>query len=382
MKKSRFKYLKLKFIGLFIISALTGYSQWVNDSLTGFYGLKPSDTKRLEFHSHNFQFFRNNEYFTPFQDGETILGARIVPLAQYHTGKGTSIIGGAFIQTNFGEGPINQLTPVFGIRQRLSKYWQVNMGYLDGGWAHKLKEPLLGFENGLRRAVEQGLQFKYEKGRNFFDLWLDWMEFQKRFGTSPERFTLGISSEWYLSDSSKKTDWYCPIQFTAYHRGGQLDTLNQPVYSRLTGLTGVGFKRKGKSKANHWGSEICASFARRPTPGEGPQSGYGFWVHSFAKSGPFEFGITYWNGQDFYSNRGGAIYGVVPEAVSRTTLANVQSRSLIIYRIGYSEPLSKGINIGVRGEYFQDLQRVAESNYNMGFYLSAQIQEIIYSFKN
>lgn len=367
---------------LWFLAAHKGACQWVNDSLTGFYGLVPQTEKRLEIQLNSFQFLRNNEYFTPIQDGETILGGRLTPLLQYHTGKGTSLIAGAFMQLNYGEKGFYELKPVIGIRQKIATHWQLNLGYLNGAFAHKLREPLLGFESALRRGAEQGIQFQYTKGANFLDIWIDWMEFQKRYGAMPERFTAGVSSQWSLTDSTNKGQWYIPFQVTAYHQGGQLDTLNQPVYTRLNALTGLGYTQKSKGWISEWGIESCVATTKRPTSGATEKQSLSFWNHLYAKKGCFELGLSFWQGNHYISNRGGAIYGVVPEAVSTQLLPNEKQRQLLIFRLGYSKALSKGVYLAARAEYFQDLTETGEPPYNYGLYLNANLHEVLYRFKN
>jgi hypothetical protein len=172
-----------------------------------------------------------------------------------------------------------------------------------------------------------------------------------------------------------------PVQYTLYHRGGQLDTLrsqgaqlhaNQAIglvadYYPNPSRKNQYFRAEGYALHSSNSVESASSF----TQGQAMYFGL-----SAAKSGLILM-AQYWDAYQWTSTVGGELYQTVPNAVYATD-GKVNGRKLLFIRVLYSVPIwKKSGTLSLRVEPYQDLN-AHTWEYSYGLYLRLRPSVVLY----
>jgi hypothetical protein len=277
-------------------------------------------------------FTKNNEYFTKITDGYTLFGFQLMPLVKYRFHPDFTLEGGAFLRKDYGISGIQEFEPVLTARIRKGRH-QILMGTLDGGLQHNLIEPFYEFENQLISRLENGLQWKYSSKQVTADAWIDWRTMIYDYSPKQEEVFGGLVLSRKLLQKSG-WDISFDFQFTAYHKGGQIDTIPNPLITWFHGAPGL--------KIFHRHAE--SGFFR----GLGFQAFVpAFLDYSFSNKLPFNKNVSpylnvsaelshgtlmfsYWQSEGFQHYRGGRLYRTVSSSIHRPGLIEKRRRLLII----------------------------------------------------
>lgn len=389
------KALALVCLGLLFFAAK---AQLNNIMLSDEWQLNPKDSGKASFQLSNLNYLRNTEYFNKIEVGRTLFGVQVHPRLAYQPNAQTTIQAGVFLRSDFGATPtVNQIIPTFSVKLRSKNYRRTFIfGTLEGALAHRLIEPLFDVNAAILRRIENGAQYKYNSHKVGLDTWINWEKFIERGSPYKEQFTAGLNLNVSLfqrlavdggNDSVtvnspainyrnlKKHYALKPIlQFTAHHRGGQIDTDTSNMVMQFNGALGIAYN-VGKLHDHLFQAEAYGVFYRENTnSGYYPyRKGNGIFANvSFSKKG-FTLSPSYWRGKGFIADRGTAIY----QSVSLDKPGYTEKmRSLLFVRVFYTQKLAPDMMLNVRVEPVLDLHNKS-MDYSYSVYISYRLHKTI-----
>ena len=366
--------MHLKVAGIFVSSFLyvtSGFSQLDNSSLLFNTVNDTSKEKAVYLKIQNLNYLKNNEYYNAIADGYTMFGVQLNPQIGYQLSKNLSMEGGIFLNKDFGNNDFTIVQPSFAMRY-IKKDFKMVFGNIDGSLNHNLIEPVYNFERVMTNRLESGAQFVVTKKYFDFDTWVDWQRATYRFSNQQENIWAGISAN-VLKLKTDKADFKIPLQATVYHMGGQLDTLSVGIVKNFNYSAGVLFHyhvntRRVKSvftdvryviRTNNYLDSIA-----RTSQGNGVLANIGF-----VTPRAFNVMLSYWYGNDFYTDLGGFLYSSKSSTVAYSWYWREKYRSLLILRLTKTIKLEDQTLLTLRAEPHYDFV----NNYfefSFGFYIS------------
>jgi hypothetical protein len=326
-----------------------------NDYL--FNNIRPADSlnKELHFSFYNFNYVRNYEYSNKFHDGYTLYGTQVVPQLVYFAHPNLLITAGVYLRKDFGNEGIYDAKPLFNI-----KYHKRNLtlifGSLEGNIQHNYIEPIYNFERKITTPIEYGTQLLVEKEKFKLDSWISWQKMIYSGDAQKEEIVGGLNAE---STIMQTGNWKLsvPVQFLAYHQGGQIDVLKDiPISTLFNGATGfklnqtIGSKIKEIYTANY--IAVYKDFS--PTKTRAYQGGFGLWLNAGIETKWGNLVASYWKGNNFITIKGMPLYQSVSETLYDTGFKQ-KSRSILAFKYIYQKQLIPNLYLDVRFEPHFDL---------------------------
>ncbi len=358
---------KLFLLLLLFMTARSGFAQLPNEV---FYdSLSTGEEGELQLGLRVLGYIRNTEYFNDYQAGATLFGLHVLPTVHYTAGSGISLHAGAFVRQDFGSGGIQWVQPIFTIRYDKGRFSML-FGSIEGALRHGLAEPLYDFDNLIRRRIEQGAQFKWKSTRLSAEAWIEWQQATYQGSQSKEAFWAGSTGAFAFI---KSKSWVAEAawQITAYHVGGQLDTMNQPTITQMN-LSPI-LRIIHNSETFQWKAEYqylhqqsTGSFEAIPTG-----LGQGHLASLSMKRKGLCLMANYWQTEGFYSLQGGSVYQSFSSIDPNTPIVSPK-RELIWLRVLADIPLSASTSLTLRAEPFLDLA-TGLVEYSYGFYINSRI---------
>ncbi|QNE40612.1 hypothetical protein F1C16_14085 [Hymenobacter sp. NBH84] len=324
----------------------------------------------LQLSVRSFTFFKDNEYFNRIIEGYTLFGTQLNPQLVYYPTANLRLEGGVFLWKDFGNARLRQVRPTF-----RATYTKGNSEFIFGNIRphlnHGYIEPLFNFERVILKPLEEGLQYRYVSDRVGLDVWVDWQRQQYRYSNYQEEIAGGLSGSVRLTGASSPVTVSLPLQFTATHRGGQIDTIDRPLQTLFNGATGV---------------EARYQLPTHPTTAFRVQAyGTGYYDKSFTYQLPYRRGnglylnataetrylnvmLSYWQGQRFLSPLGGDLYQSASRSVGSPTYIEPHRRILIL-RLMRDFSLGEAAAITVRVEPVHDFKE-KKTDFAAGIYLN------------
>lgn len=346
-------YTKLFFSSLLVLS-LCPFLSFAQLDNTSFYS-NNFDSSKLNQRTLNleidyFGFFENREFFENIADGYTLFGSQFLSKFYYSADTTLKISAGVFLRKDFGSGNnngnFNQIQPYFQFLYKKDKH-QFIFGNLEGNLQHNLIEPLFNFENIINRRLENGVQYKYLSKNTSLDSWIDWVTMIYPYSDFDEELHFGLNVERNIITSKNRKRWKStiPIQLTAIHRGGQINTTNNSIVTIFNAAIGnkttYYFGNNEQRSEKNTGSYL--KYIRThlygvffiddsSVPTFTFENGMGIYANLELATKKHQLMFSYWRGQDFVAPLGGDIYS----SVSRIYAPNPQNeplRNLLILRI-------------------------------------------------
>jgi hypothetical protein len=346
------KQLLAILITLFASSAM---AQFNNEAI--FNRIRPADSlyKELHFNFYNFNYVRNYEYSNKFHDGYTLYGTQIEPQLVYYANPNLAITAGAYLRKDFGNEGIYDAKPLFSL-----KYHKRNLtlvfGSLEGNIQHNYIEPIYDFERKITTPIEYGTQLLIDREKFKLDSWISWQKMIYKGSPEKEEIVGGLSTE---STLIQRDGWKLsiPVQFLAYHQGGQIDVLkNIPISTLFNGAAGfklhktVGDKVKEVFTDNY--IAVYKDFS--PTKVRAYQGGFGLWLNAGMETKWGSLVASYWKGNKFLTIKGMPLYQSVSENLYDAGFKQ-SSRSILAVRYVYQKQLIPNLYLDVRFEPHFDL---------------------------
>ncbi len=356
------------FICLLATVSFPTHAQWFPETLLTSPKLVDADSNRLSLSVDLTGFFKNNEYFSPVADGQTLPGTSLLPALGYQVSNRFRAELGVYSVKYSGREPLSDVQAFIRLQYAITPRFNMIVGNLYGGVNHRLIEPLYQWERQYTANPESGLQFVWHSERLFADVWVDWQHFIEWGDPEQERLTFGTSILGKLMAPDQKFSLNIPLQLLIYHRGGQIDTSDDPMIVLGNIATGICTELKFN---NRWvqsaGMDIYVAgyYDRYPEESIRPYSkGWGAYPVIHVKGHPFELMAGYWHAKDFYAFEGEPLFGSF-NIYNQTTCP---IRNLITSKLAFEKELFKGIYAGAQIETYSDLDS-GKTDYSFGVHL-------------
>lgn len=355
---------KQAIVFLLIISPIWTFAQLDNTAFDNRMSVNEVDSSTLFFGVNFLGFLKNNEFFNTTIEGYTLFGYQINPYVSYNISPRVRLDAGVFAQKDFGNSEYSEVLPTLSLKYKHNNFAFI-FGTLEGSTNHRLIEPLYDFERLLKSRIENGLQFLWQGEKTFADVWVDWQQMIYPGDTLQEAISGGVSfSRDIISASNFRLA--VPLQLTVYHRGGQIDTSDEPLLTLLNGAVGLEAEKSVRNFIDRWGVKSHYVFSSASAGVLPFDNGSGIFINPYIKTRQgFTLMASYWQSDSFITQQGGLLYPAVtplyPERVD-------EKRDWFMLRVFYDKELADGLNLSVRAEPFYDSYDNS-LEYSYGFYL-------------
>jgi hypothetical protein len=356
---------------VFLLTAKVTFAQFDNTALENVIRPDSNFTGELHFNFYNFNYVRNYEYTNKFHDGYTLYGTQLEPQLVYYAHPNLAITAGAFIRKDFGNNGIHDAKPLFSLKYHKRDLTLI-FGSLEGSINHNYIEPLYDFERKITNPVEYGTQLLVEHQRFKLDAWIAWQHMIYTGDPTKEEIIGGLSSETTLME---RGGWKfsVPVQFLAFHQGGQIDILKSvPISTLFNGATGLKLHKAldGEVRSVYTDNYIAVYKDFSPSKRRPYQGGFGLWLNAGMDTRFGSLLASYWKGNKFISIKGMPLY----ESLSSNLYDNgftQSSRNIISLRYAYQKELLPHLYLDVRFEPHVDMDHTDKQlQFNHSFFLT------------
>ncbi|WP_426060430.1 hypothetical protein [Hymenobacter sp. B1770] len=317
-----------------------------------------------------FTFFRNNEYFNPIIEGYTLLGTQLNPQLVYYPTKDLRLEAGVFLWKDFGNPRLQQVRPTYRVTWTRGDN-QFILGNIRAHLTHGYIEPLFNFERVMLRPLEEGLQYRHVGRRLFVDAWVDWQRQQYRFSNFQEEIAGGLSSSYRLGETQGNWQVSVPFQFTATHKGGQIDTVDRPLQTLLNEAVGLEARRYLNGpilQALRFNGYVLGFQDRSSTFQTPYKFGRALYLNTTLETRYADVMLSYWQGQRFVAPLGGDLYQSVSRSVSSPEFTD-KNRRLLFVRLLRDFRIADSAALTVRVEPVYDFN-ARLLDFSFGVYLN------------
>jgi hypothetical protein len=375
----RYKYpLKSAFIGALLFFAPGAYAQLDNAAISDHINIYEKDSNTWGLSISNFNYQRNTEYFNNIEVGRTLFGYQLNPTFFIQPSPRVKLQAGVFVQSDFGARPAyNKILPTFSIKfLSKSQTESFTFGTLEGALAHRLIEPLWDINSAIVRRIENGAQFRSERKRLFADAWINWEQFIERGSPYKEQFTAGFNFSPIILKTTNAFYISTPIQATAFHRGGQIDTDTSNLIMQFNSAIGIQLGNDAHDFLfNRWRVEgYLTTYTENSNSGYFPyRNGSGRLVNASVGFNNFTIMGSYWYGNQWMAPRGTTLYQSVsldkPGALEK-------NRELVFLRLLYQKQLRNNLFITARVEPVYDVN-AALLDFSYSLYISYRFNTVL-----
>ena len=330
----------------------------------------------LSFCLGHLNFLRNNEYFSPQADGYTLFGSQWLPTVRFQATNRVRLETGAYLRADYGGKGFQRILPILRMEYRSGKHL-LRMGTLEGALAHGLIEPLYDFENLIQRRIENGFQWKVHTRRLQSDLWVDWQNMIYPLSPTQEEIWGGLHLKYHLLEKENfRLEAHLP--FTAYHKGGQIDTVDQPLQTYFHAAPGLkaSLKLGETGFFRELGLQTDAVFYRNQSvslPEGTSRQSLSPYLNAWLGTSIGTFMVSYWQTTNFRNPRGGLLFPTDRSSLFHAgeTTAN---RNILLVRYLKDWQIGPDIWITVRVEPVFDLKsKTVEFSHGLYFTYRGQI---------
>ncbi|WP_460612969.1 hypothetical protein [Hymenobacter seoulensis] len=335
---------------------LSATAQLDNRAFTHPLPLGPAYERQLRLDVQGFLFNKDNEYFNKIDPGLTYFGAQLAPRLVYFPAANLRLEAGVYLWKDYGTPRLRQVRPLFTLKYQEGQHSLV-FGNIEGHLHHGYIEPMFDFERVITNRLEEGIQYLLQTPRTRLDAWVNWQRQQYRYSNFQEEVAGGLSTEHHVLGDSTRWLVRLPFQFTATHRGGQLDTIDVPLQTLFNVATGV---RVRKALASHFVQ--AASFDGYVTYFHDYsfsyvlpyKSGTGLYLNAGLDTRLSNLQVAYWHGNSYISPLGGRLYRSISSSAVDPNYIERQ-RQLLILRVLRDYKLPGNLVLTTRFEPLYDL---------------------------
>ncbi|RYU84285.1 hypothetical protein [Hymenobacter persicinus] len=316
----------------------------------------PQYERQLRLDVQAFLFNKDNEYFNKIDEGRTYFGAHLLPRLVYFPTANLRVEAGVFLWKDYGTPRLRQVRPLLTVKYQNGPH-SLLFGNIEGNLQHGYIEPLFDFERVMTNRLEEGLQYKMRKPRLNLDAWIDWQRQQYRFSNFQEEVAGGLSAEAAVLGDSTGWSLRIPVQFTATHRGGQIDTIDKPLQTLFNVASGVRVRRPLATEffhAVHFDGYVTYFDDYSFTDVLAFRRGSGLYLNAGVDTKLSNVQVAYWRGNGYISPLGGRLYRSISSTVSDPNYTE-KNRQLLIVRFLKDYHLPGGLIITTRLEPLYDL---------------------------
>ncbi len=354
MRQSAAILARTGFAILFIFISFAGSSQYSQSLYQNYREINPADSQKLYLNIENANFLNNNEFFSDFVDGYTLIGFHLTPELVYHPNSRIRLKAGAHLLRYYGLDNFSSAIPVFSFQFNITPSLSMIFGSLYGTANHRLIEPVYEFERFFVKNHESGLQVFFTRQYLFSDTWLNWEKFIFEGDPFQEEFTMGTSNVFYVNREDSNFRVSFSLQAIASHKGGQINVANTTVQTIVNSSAGISLKflfpeipfRSLELSQYFLGYNDLSHTKRLPF-----QQGWASYTNLIADWRSLTLGAGYWYADKYITKRGRPVFQSVsvnnPEYFEET-------RQLITSKIMLNRNLGQEVKIGIRFESYYD----------------------------
>jgi len=358
---------------IFLCIAQFSHAQQDNTAFYDIWQVHPKDSGGLKVECNVLSYMRNNEYFNPVADGYTRFGYQLNPRLAYFINPYVRLSVGLFLMREYGDNKYQFAEPTYNITYQKDSLTFI-LGNIQSSLAHGFIEPMYDFEKVIKQRLEQGAQFKYKTKRIKLDAYIDWQKYQYDFAPFKEQLLHGNNITYRLGNLGT---WLfeVPLQYTLFHRGGQIDTLRSVgalvKWNAMTGIktTWTNANQEAKVEQVKLEANILGSHNSAPVLGNDYGAGLGYYATASLKTKWLTLMTNYWRGEHWSTPMGGALYESVPQAIFTDKSVRFPERNLLFIRLLKDYSLGYGTTLSCRIEPYCDLKS-GTWEYNYGLYVN------------
>ncbi|TGE10102.1 hypothetical protein [Hymenobacter fodinae] len=348
------------FLILTLVAWLSGLepacAQLDNRAFTRPMPLGPAYEHQLRLDVEGFLFNKDNEYFNKIDPGLTYFGAQLAPRLVYFPSDHLRLEAGVFLWKDYGTPRLRQVRPLFTVRYQQGRH-SLLFGNIQGNLYHGYIEPMFDFERVITNRLEEGTQYLYQSPRTNLDAWVNWQRQQYRYSNFQEEVAGGLTAEHRLLNDSAEWVVGLPFQFTATHRGGQIDTIDKPLQTLFNAATGLRVRRAlpyNFVSAVHFDGYVTYFHDYSFTKELPFQSGTGLYLNAGVDTKLSTVQVAYWHGNGYISPLGGRLYRSISVSPADPDYVERQ-RQLLILRVLRDYRLPGNLILTTRFEPLYDL---------------------------
>ncbi len=359
-----------------LLCSVLVHAQLNNTALQQRLPVNSANANEIRVALHAFGFSKNNEYFNKIADGYTLFGYHLNPRLVYYPAPFVRLDAGIFLWKDFGSSGYQSIAPTFTAKIQ-KENWAFVFGNLEGNLNHGYIEPLYDFERVINNRLENGAQFLMNTHGLSLDAWIDWNKMIYRGDPDREEINGGANMGIKLLEQEGKYGagdtlrLSFPVQFTAQHKGGQIDASDLPLETMVNMAVGVELEKKYPFKFLHrlYTKNYIVGFKDfsnvRLLPFE---QGYGIYLNAGIDTKYQDVMLSYWKGDSYVAELGGKLY-----QSASTTYKNPdylqKERQLLILRLMKDFEIMKDLYFTLRLEPVLDLDN-PKLEFSNAFYLT------------
>jgi len=359
-------------VGIFFSCAVAGQMENTIFMDTTFYSIHKKNRLGLEFSP----FFRNNEYFDGSQDGQTYIGYQLQGIGFIKIAPNTELHLGALATQNYGgKNGFSKVNPIASLNYHRKNATFI-AGTLKGAAHHQLIEPLYQIERFYTDRNENGFQYINQSEHHFLDAWIDWEENTNRDVPKLETFTVGLNlkhdytlsyrnTSFAKSPKTRRSTLSPNIQLLYRHSGPSNGSSTLPLRTLTNSAIGAEYKLavNGETRLRLL-SYLLDYRDLSISPSLSFLDGFGHYhTIQYSPNKKWDFILNYWEGTEWQSSIGGAIYQAVNPFDRRFP---ERKKSLLFARAHYHQMLNDKLMIDIRFDPYYDLNLgVIEPSYSL-----------------
>ncbi len=330
---------------------------------------KLTDSSCLDVNLQNVNFFKNNEYFH-LTDGYTLIGSVLKPNVIYRPFRDIELTAGAHLLKYSGLDKFSHILPFYRVQYSPNETVSLIFGNVFGGLSHKLVEPLFSQERFYTNKPESGFQLIVKNKRFFFDTWIEWENFIFEGDPSQEELFGGISSSFNILHLNNALKFNLIAQFSAFHRGGQIDSCDRPLQTLINTSAGIAIDwqinheilKNIQLKAQYISYKDASSETELAF-----ESGHGKWFEAKAEFSVATMQLFFWQGDKFISPKGDAIFMSDTETSESVVMEN---KKIIGFRPAYRKKIHESIVFSAGVDfYYETISQSFDYSYGVSLLL-------------
>jgi len=272
------------------------------------WGAVPAAAQRLAWRTTATLYADNTEFFTPYREGETLLGGQVETALEFRTGRRTSFSAGVWADHRFGDTEFaDPIKPIIAFRYR----GRTSLGVIGSYFPerrHGHLEPLEVTTLEITRPIEYGAQWTERRRHWDAEVYLDW----QRLNTEEQREVFDYG---FVARVRPVRMLSLEAQLHGLHHGGQLFDAGVPVTNNTAYGLGItvadrlgALRRSSLSVFRLWSA---GNIDPNPPAGR-PDKGSGWYVRGgVTPKGWFELFGIWWRGRDYLAQEGDNNYNSV-----------------------------------------------------------------------
>lgn len=369
-------YFRGSLLCLLLVYSSFAEAQLNNTALRQQVPVMPQNANEVRVGLYAFGFSKNNEYFNKIADGYTLFGYHLNPKLVYYPAPFVRLEAGVFLWKDFGSTGYQDISPTFTAKIQ-KEDWALLFGTLEGNLSHGYIEPLYDFERVITNRLENGLQYQLNTNRIALDAWIDWNHMLYRGENDQEKVNGGAAANILLleqegrGNTADSVRLSLPIQFTAQHKGGQIDTSPLPLTTVANAAIGFELEKKYSRKVLHrlYTKNYLVGFKDFSNEFQLPYTqGYGIYLNAGIDTKYQDVMLSYWRGSSYITQLGGRLYQSASTTFKHPDYLQ-EERQLLILRLMKDIAIIPNLYLALRLEPVVDLDD-PKLEFSNAFYLT------------